>query len=305
MDPSVTVAANYGSTNITMTLFSVSIDIADISLDTKEGTNGTAIISNHETWLIANSTTIPMGRYPIDFDSKVMAVVKTGEGQWIGEIYDRQRAIINITLLTENTIHFSEYRLAGINGQQVEYNVEFNLRRQNVIPNLPVDVESPDAPDDTDINTEPDNNYDVKAILEGTWIVMDSIVATDTDYGDDVIDLTLFSASLDISKIDMDDTVGSNGTATISSHETWHVTLDTGPKNPMGIYSFNFNKQNMTIVKTGKDQWRCEVYDSQKAVINITLLSRNIIYVSEYRVTDAINNVPIEYNAEFNMRRQM
>ena len=161
--------------------------------------------------------------------------------------------------------------------------------------------ESSDSPATNESSDIPADTYEVKEVLDGSWVVMDSEVVIAVDYGDTTINMRLFSAGIDISNVSLDSKTATTGTATISSYETWHVTDNSNT--PMGTYSVKFDNKAMTLVNAGKDQWRCSVYDSQRAVINITLLSENTINILEYRVAE-IDGVPIEYSVEFNLRKQ-
>ena len=150
-------------------------------------------------------------------------------------------------------------------------------------------------------NDEPDT-YNTQNVLNGTWIVIDPDDITITaDYGEDTLEMLLITVSMTFSNTNIN---GSSGVSFITSHETWHTFLNADTRSYMGTQSINIDNQVMSMIQSGADQWRCELYDSYRTVMNITVLSETIIQVSEHRIAVLDDNTGIDYEVTFTMKKQ-
>ena len=164
------------------------------------------------------------------------------------------------------------------------------------------DSSSDTSSGDTSVpNNEPDT-YDTQDVLNGTWVVIDQEeISIAAEYGEDTMTLLLITASMTFSNTNI---TGSSGVSFITSHETWHAFLDTTPRSHMGIKSLNIDDQVMSMKQSGADQWRCELYDQYRTVMYITVLSQNIIQVTERRIAVIDDSVGIDYEVTFTMKKQ-
>ncbi|MBQ7219731.1 MAG: hypothetical protein IJS28_02000 [Synergistaceae bacterium] len=163
-------------------------------------------------------------------------------------------------------------------------------------------ADSSDTSGDTSIpNDEPDT-YNTQNVLNGTWVVIDQEeISITVDYGENTLDMLLVTASMTFSNTNIE---GSSGVGFITSHETWHAFLNSGTRSYLGIKTLNIDDQVMSMKQSGADQWRCELYDQYRTVMYITVLSQNIIQVSEHRIADIDDNAGIDYEVTFTMKKQ-
>lgn len=154
---------------------------------------------------------------------------------------------------------------------------------------------------DTDAPNDYPDTYNTQNLLNGTWVVMGEEMPEITiASGDNNINMQLVTASMTFSNTKID---GSTGTSFITNHETWQAFLDVEPESYLGVQSINLDNQVMTMVQTGSDKWKCDIYDEYRTLMNIELLSEKRIQVYERRIT-VINNHAVQYEVTFNMRKQ-
>ena len=159
-----------------------------------------------------------------------------------------------------------------------------------------------DEEDSSTPNSLPDT-YDTAALLTGAWVFVgeneSSITLTSGD--ETTLSMTLSAASLIISDVNIDN-VG--GTASITLHETWRAFLNGDSTEYYGLVPINMDNQIMSLTKTAKDNWRCDVYEPYRSSINIEILKEDIISLTENRVV-AVEGMPArQYENTMSFRKQ-
>ena len=146
---------------------------------------------------------------------------------------------------------------------------------------------SADTDSDSDSSTPnslPDT-YDTAELLSGAWEYIGEETSTVEIDSDDTytLSMTLAGASLVITDVNVNNT---SGTARITLHETWRAFVDGDTTTYYGIIPVNIDAQTMSLTKTAKDNWRCDVYEPYRSTINIEILAEDIIQLTENRVAD-------------------
>ena len=155
--------------------------------------------------------------------------------------------------------------------------------------------ESSDIP-----NNNPDS-YNTAAVLDGNWEVIDQEIAVDVDYGDAILNMYLVTASMNFTDTEITET---RGISTVTLHESWRAMLNDETRSYFGIIPVNLDSQIMSMVKSGADNWRCELFDEYKTVLNIEILAENIIQVTEHRLTVISDGTGIEYDNVMTFRKK-
>ena len=150
----------------------------------------------------------------------------------------------------------------------------------------------------------PNNNpesYNTAEVLEGNWEVIDQEIVINVDYGDSALDMYLVTASMTFTDTDITET---RGISTATLHESWRAILDDDTRSYFGIIPVNLDNQIMSMVKSGADNWRCELFDEYKTVMNIEILAYNIIRVTEHRLAVISGSSGIEYDNVMTFRKK-
>ena len=148
-------------------------------------------------------------------------------------------------------------------------------------------------------NDEPDT-YNTQEILNGTWIVIDQDnISVTVDSSN--LEMRLITASITLSNTNI---TGTSGVSFITSHETWHMFLGGDTRNYLGIQAVNIDNQVMSMIQSEADKWRCELYDQYRTVMNITVLSQNVIQVTEHRIAEINDTEGVDYEVTFTMKKQ-
>ena len=155
--------------------------------------------------------------------------------------------------------------------------------------------ESSDIP-----NNNPDS-YNTAAVLDGNWEVIDQEIAVDVDYGDAILNMYLVTASMNFTDTEITET---RGISTVTLHESWRAMLNDETRSYFGIIPVNLDSQIMSMVKSGADNWRCELFDEYKTVLNIEILAENIIQVTEHRLAVINGSSGIEYDNVLTFRKK-
>ncbi|MBQ7543387.1 MAG: hypothetical protein IJT02_00410 [Synergistaceae bacterium] len=155
---------------------------------------------------------------------------------------------------------------------------------------------------DTDIPNNTPDTYNTAYVLSGRWDVIDQSVTVDADYTNDTtLSLTLSTASLTFADTQI---TGTRGLSTITLHETWNAYIDADVRVYFGLVAVNLDDQVMSLIKQGADNWRCEVLDTYKTVMNIEILAENLIKLTEHRIAPVSGDVLIEYDNELTFRKK-
>ena len=156
--------------------------------------------------------------------------------------------------------------------------------------------------DNTTITNDEPDTYNTQDILNGTWIVIDQDnINITAEYSDTTLDMSLITASITFSRTSI---TGTSGVSFITSHETWHAFLVGDVRQHLGIQSVNIDNQVMSMIQSEADTWRCELYDQYRTVMIITVLSPNVIQVSERRIAVINDTEGIDYEVTFTMKKQ-
>ena len=150
----------------------------------------------------------------------------------------------------------------------------------------------------------PNNNpesYNTAEVLDGNWEVIDQEVVINVDYGDSTLEMYLVTASMSFTDTEI---TGTRGLSTITLHESWRAVLDDDTRSYMGVIPINLDSEVMSMVKSGADNWRCELFDEFKTVINIEILAYNIIKVTEHRLAVINGSSGIEYDNVMTFRKK-
>ena len=159
-------------------------------------------------------------------------------------------------------------------------------------------------------NTELPNNtpdtYNIAAVLEGSWAVIDQEITAEATYSDDVsLNMYLVAASIVFSDTEI---TGTQGFSSVSIDETWRTTYDSDSFSNMEIIPINLDNQTMSMIKSGADNWRCEISDNYKTVMNIELLAKNLIQIKSRRVafinSGMLSGMLLEYETTLTFRKK-
>ena len=150
-------------------------------------------------------------------------------------------------------------------------------------------------------NTDPDT-YDTMTVLKGNWAVVDQEVSVSATYSDDLtLDMSLVSATMKFTDTQI---TGSRGITTLTLHESWQCILDGDTRVYIGIVPINLDEVVTSMVQSGADNWRCELYDAYRTVMNIEILEEKLIQVSEHRIAMVDDVHGIEYDTVLTFRKQ-
>lgn len=156
--------------------------------------------------------------------------------------------------------------------------------------------ESTDLP-----NNNPDT-YNTALVLDGNWEVIDQQIAIDVSYGDSVLNMYLSTASMTFTDTEI---TGTHGLSTVTLHESWRAVLDDNDtRSFIGIIPVNLDNQVMNMAKSGADNWRCELFDEYRTVLNIEILAENTIQVTEHRLAVVNDSTGIEYDNVMTFRKK-
>ena len=159
-----------------------------------------------------------------------------------------------------------------------------------------------DDEDSSTPNSLPDT-YDTAALLTGAWVFVgeneSSITLTSGD--ESSLSMTLTEASLVISDVNI---TNIDGTASITLHETWRAFINRDTTEYYGIVPINMDNQIMSLTKTAKDNWRCDVYEPYRSTINIEILREDIIRLTENRVVTVEGMPARQYENTMSFRKQ-
>ena len=169
---------------------------------------------------------------------------------------------------------------------------------------------SKDSSDSETDTTELPNNvpdtYNTAAVLNGNWAVVDQEITVNAEYSGDVsLNMYLTNASIIFSNTDI---VGSRGYSSASILETWQIYREGDTLDNMEIVSINLENQIVNMIKSGADNWRCDMYDIYKTVMNIEILAENLIKVTARRIavidSGALSGTMIQYNTALTFRKK-
>ena len=162
---------------------------------------------------------------------------------------------------------------------------------------------SSDSDEDSSTPNSLPDTYDTAALLTGAWIFVGENASTITlTSGDNSsLSMTLTAASLVISDVNLTNT---SGTASLTLHETWRAFRNGDNTEYYGLVPINMDNQIMSLTKTAKDNWRCDVYEPYRSSISIEILREDIIRLTENRVV-AVEGMPArQYENTMSFRKQ-
>ena len=162
-------------------------------------------------------------------------------------------------------------------------------------------ADSSSGSESTDIPNNNPDTYDTASVLDGDWEVIDQEITLDVDYGDSSLNMYLVTASMTFTDTDITET---RGISTVTLHESWRAVLDDETRSYFGIIPVNLDDQFMSMVKSGADNWRCELSDEFQTVLNIEILAENIIQVTEHRLAVISGSSGIEYDNVMTFRKK-
>lgn len=146
-------------------------------------------------------------------------------------------------------------------------------------------------------NNLPDT-YNATNVLEGTWLVTDDLPEMNPDdYESHDVLMRMASGYMVFSDVK---TEGNTGTSYVSSHQEWHLWIDG---NYYGLVPIDIDSEVMNMIHVGADRWRCEIYDSERTVLNIEITSESTIRAAQIGVAPIGENI-LRYNNTFNFRKQ-
>ena len=163
---------------------------------------------------------------------------------------------------------------------------------------------SADSSSSSESSDIPNNNpetYNTALVLDGNWEVIDQEITIDVDYGDTGLNMYLVTASMTFTDTEITET---RGISTVTLHESWRAVLNDDSRSYFGIIPVNLDNQVMSMVKSGADNWRCELFDEYKTVLNIEILAANIIRVTEHRLAVISGSNGIEYDNVMTFRKK-
>ena len=149
-------------------------------------------------------------------------------------------------------------------------------------------------------NNDPDT-YNTAAVLDGNWEVIDQKVIIDVDYQASGLNMYLVTASMQFTDTEITET---RGLSTVTLHESWRAVRDDSSREFIGVVPVNLDNQVMSMVKSGADNWRCEMFDEYKTVMNIEILEYNIIRITEHRLALINDTNGIEYDNVMTFRKK-
>ncbi len=152
-----------------------------------------------------------------------------------------------------------------------------------------------------DSSSDSTSSYNTAEVLDGNWELIDQEVAIDVEYGESGLNMYLVTASMAFTDTDITQT---RGISTVTLHESWRTMLADETRTYMGIIPVNLDNQVMSMVKSGADNWRCELFDEYKTVMNIEILAENMIQVTEQRLTVINDSNVIEYDNVMTFRKK-
>ena len=160
--------------------------------------------------------------------------------------------------------------------------------------------------ENTDIPNNTPDTYNTAQVLDGTWNVIDQeITATATYSGDVSLNMYLATASIIFSDTEI---TGSRGLSSVSIRESWRFTREDSSLADVEVIPIYLDNQVMSMVKSGADNWRCELFDTYKTVLNITVLAQNLIQVTAHRVapldSGMLAGMLIEYDTTLTFRKK-
>ena len=162
-------------------------------------------------------------------------------------------------------------------------------------------ADSSSGSESTDIPNNNPDTYNTASVLDGDWEVIDQEITLDVDYGDSSLNMYLVTASMTFTDTDITE---SSGNSIVTLHESWRAILDDETRSYLGIIPVNLDEQFMSMVKSGADNWRCELSDEFQTVLNIEILSENIIQVTEHRLAVISGDNGIEYDNVMTFRKK-
>ena len=149
-------------------------------------------------------------------------------------------------------------------------------------------------------NNSPDT-YDTQSILEGSWRALDDSYEFSAEY----LTFRLNSALLTFSSTDIKGTVAQSK---VTSHQYWYAYYTYGTLyTDLGLQTLglDFSGETGTMIHQGKDRWRCNVDGNSKVVMNIEVISENVITVNYQGVTGALyNGYGTAYNFTLTFRKE-
>ena len=168
---------------------------------------------------------------------------------------------------------------------------------------------SKDSDSETESTDLPNNNpdtYNTAAVLDGTWAVIDQEITATAAYSGDVgVSMYLVTASMTFNDTEI---TGTRGLSSVSLRESWRFSEDDSSQANVEVIPINLDNQVMSMVKSGSDKWRCELFDTYKNVLNITVLAQNLIQVSAHRVaaidSGFLSGYLIEYDTALTFRKK-
>ncbi len=150
-------------------------------------------------------------------------------------------------------------------------------------------------------STDPDT-YDTMTVLGGNWAVVDQEVSVSATYSNDLtLDMFLVSATMNFTDTQI---TGSRGITTLTLHESWQCILDGDTRVYIGIVPINLDEVVTSMIQSGADNWRCELYDAYRTVMNIEIKEEKLIQVSEHRIAMVDDVHGIEYETVLTFRKQ-
>ena len=156
--------------------------------------------------------------------------------------------------------------------------------------------------DSTEIPNNSPDTYNIANVLNGNWALIDQEITVDADYIDDTtLNMYLVTASAVFDGTEITET---RGLSTVSIRESWRTYIDGDTRTYLGIIPINLDSQVMSMVKSGADYWRCELYDAYKTVLNIHIIDQNLITITEHRTAEITSGALIEYDAELTFRKK-
>ena len=158
----------------------------------------------------------------------------------------------------------------------------------------------------TDFPNNTPETYNTAAVLDGTWNVIDQEITTTATYSGDVsLNMYLATASLLFSDTEI---TGTRGLSSVSIRESWRFSRENATIADVDVIPIHLDNQVMSMVKSGADNWRCELFDTYKTVLNITVLAQNLIQVTSHRFalldSGMLAGTLIEYNTTLTFRKK-
>ena len=146
-------------------------------------------------------------------------------------------------------------------------------------------------------------SFNVSEILNGNWSVIDESIATEINYdGNTYIELIMASVSFAFTGTEIH---GNNGTALVTSFQTWREILNKNSvRTYLGFYNLNIDNELMTLTNAGANKWRGEVQDTDRTIINLEILSPEIMRVTQEGISEIYDNRGMNYSFTFTMRKR-